>query len=493
MGDRYGTPRNVMAFADDMSALLAVQPLIIDIHQATKYAPLKRTKRRSSSNARHGDIQSGDATTRCEMSRLKRRGSPNCLSGTRKNPQTFRRLVTSKWDSKRSPPGGPETQLHRNAPKHTNTSIMRIPCPRLVPLLLSVWTLPTTTSSLSSPDSCLSNDTFELRLEGRCTYDELRHAVANKLAELATPCAHGDPDFELVSLFHPDQNETEARWTVEELCANAVMEKLGTRESFDFDRFSGMDHEFNKAFFDGQSSWNDGGAKLRGRTKEEADDGGASPEFHGSSKTVVSVKEKHAASRRMTWPDDYENFEQCHLNAAMCCWVDHDPNQDARFHKNTEVCYVDNTRAPSSNHVNAGVSLYGGINGYEAAFCHGFAWEDGSLDDAFKGNLLFLSEIYENMHNRGLSNNVPGAPMCGCIEKMPVVTRADCSMLEYNGRFVFKHSPHTNSITARGKVTIDTVECNGITIDGSHSRADHFGWGGEDGNTYRKPDTVAHF
>jgi hypothetical protein len=110
----------------------------------------------------------------------------------------------------------------------------------------------------------------------------------------------------------------------------------------------------------------------------------------------------------MTWPDNYENFEQCHLNAAMCCWVDHDPTQDAHFHKNTEVCYVDNTRAPSSNHIDAGVSLYGGINGHEAAFCHGFAWEDGSLDDAFKGNLLFLSEIYENMHNHGLSNNVPG-------------------------------------------------------------------------------------
>eukprot|EP00804_Cyclotella_cryptica_P029553 CCRYP_020200-RC/>CCRYP_020200-RC protein AED:0.22 eAED:0.22 QI:826/0.4/0.33/0.83/0/0/6/0/697 len=352
---------------------------------------------------------------------------------------------------------------------------------RSLPLLLSGWTvasssgkshprsLEETTASTSSfypPDPCLSNDTFQLVLDGRCTYDALRNAIADKLSRLSSPCDFSDPNFELVSLFSPEWNETDARSAVEELCTNAIMEKLGPRGSFDFDLFSGMDHEFNKAFFDGQSAWNDGGAKWNGKSVAEpqalVSNGEASPEFHGRSKTILSVKNRHATTRQMTWPDNYENFAQCDLNAAMCCWVDHDPAQEVHFQKNTDICYVDNTRAPSSNHIDAGVALYGGINGLETAFCHGFAWEEGSLDDVFKGNLLFLSEIYENMHNHGLSNNVPGAPMCGCIEKMPVVTRADCSMLEYNGKFLFKHSPYNNSITARGKVTIDTVECNGL-------------------------------
>jgi len=34
----------------------------------------------------------------------------------------------------------------------------------------------------------------------------------------------------------------------------------------------------------------------------------------------------------------------------------------------------------------------------------------------FKGNLLFFSEVYENMHNRGLAKSVPGVQKgCFCI------------------------------------------------------------------------------
>jgi hypothetical protein len=34
------------------------------------------------------------------------------------------------------------------------------------------------------------------------------------------------------------------------------------------------------------------------------------------------------------------------------------------------------------------------------------------------------------MYQRGYVRNVPGAPMCGCLEKMPVVTRSDCTEIE---------------------------------------------------------------
>lgn len=264
----------------------------------------------------------------------------------------------------------------------------------------------------SEPEPCLVNERFLLSLEGTCSYDVLHRTVADKLIERGLSCPNSDPTIEIISLMGAD-NETEARSMINDMCHDAILLALTTKFGpFVFDRFSSMDHDFNKAFFDGQSSWNDGGLSLKQlRNPSPIFPGGASNEWRGNSKAVVDIFDKQANRRQMTWPDNYKNFENCQLNAAMCCWVDHDPTLDAEFHNNTEICYVDNERAPSSNHINAGFSLYGDIHGHESAFCHGFAWESGSLDDIFKGNNLFMSEIYKNMHNRGLTNNVPGKLM----------------------------------------------------------------------------------
>jgi hypothetical protein len=46
----------------------------------------------------------------------------------------------------------------------------------------------------------------------------------------------------------------------------------------------------------------------------------------------------------------------------------------------------------------------------------------------YKGNNLFYISMYDDhMYQRGYVRSVPGAPMCGCVEKMPIVTRADCT------------------------------------------------------------------
>jgi hypothetical protein len=257
-------------------------------------------------------------------------------------------------------------------------------------------------------EPCLTEETFQIVMEGSCSYDLLHNAVTQKLSELELSCPNSDATSEIVSYLDVE-NELDARSMVTEMCKYAVLMALTKSGPFVFDRFSGMDHDFNKAFFDGQSSWNDGGLTLKQARNPPIDyDGGASAEWRGNSKAIVDIFERHADRRQMTWPDSYQNFEGCQLNAAMCCWVDYDATLDAEYHNNTEICYVDHERAPSSNHINAGFSLYGDIHGHEEAFCHGFAWESGSLDDIFKGNHLFLSEIYENMHNKGLTNNIPG-------------------------------------------------------------------------------------
>jgi hypothetical protein len=253
--------------------------------------------------------------------------------------------------------------------------------------------------------SCLQEKSFSVALL-RCSYDLLVGAITSKMAEFDS-CALNDSTLETLSLLSVG-TVAEARVTVEQMCKSAVRNTLNGRKIFNFHRFSDMDYDFNKAFFDGGSSWNDGGASLQKPERwtwshPDPFTYGASNAFRGNARRVHYTAHHFARSRPMSWPDEFENFNGCVANSAMCCWVDHDETRDA-YKKNTDLCYVDH-RATSSNHMKSGLGLF---LGSENAFCHGFAWEDGSLDDLLKGNLLFLSEIYGNMHTQGLSKNVPG-------------------------------------------------------------------------------------
>eukprot|EP00804_Cyclotella_cryptica_P026157 CCRYP_013045-RA/>CCRYP_013045-RA protein AED:0.08 eAED:0.08 QI:177/0.92/0.64/1/0.92/0.85/14/257/1181 len=314
------------------------------------------------------------------------------------------------------------------------------------------------------PISCLKEKTVQLMLPGRCSYDLLFAAVEEKMSGLRS-CRDNHPDFEIMAMLNVG-TVNDAKKTLDRLCNDALVPNMKGRAVFEFDSFSNMDYDFNKAFFDGRSSWNYGGMTFKQAQKAKnnpiTNSGGASNKFHGNSKRISFIAQNVAGIRTISWPDNFENFDRCATNSAMCCWVDHDESQDDHYKKNTDICYVDYSRAPLSSHIHSGMGIF---DGSENAFCHGFAWEDDSLNDVFKGNLLFLSEIYENMHNRGLSKSLPGAPMCGCVEKMPVVTRADCSKLEWRGNFIFRHAAflnYTNLVLAQGQATLDVVECDGI-------------------------------
>merc|ERR1711862_519107 len=43
-----------------------------------------------------------------------------------------------------------------------------------------------------------------------------------------------------------------------------------------------------------------------------------------------------------------------------------------------------------------------------------------------KGNELFMVGFMNNFYNNGNVEQVPAAPMCGCVDRMPVVTNAKC-------------------------------------------------------------------
>ena len=43
--------------------------------------------------------------------------------------------------------------------------------------------------------------------------------------------------------------------------------------------------------------------------------------------------------------------------------------------------------------------------------------------------------MYDHLYQRGYVREVPGAPMCACVEQMPVVTRADCTQTDVQERW----------------------------------------------------------
>merc|ERR1711862_108488 len=78
--------------------------------------------------------------------------------------------------------------------------------------------------------------------------------------------------------------------------------------------------------------------------------------------------------------------------------------------------------------VNDGYSIYGQYQTNDV-YCEAFAWgtDKGSIKSALKGNALF--EIgFANMLN-GSVEQIPGAPLCGCLDRMPVVTNTKCTQV----------------------------------------------------------------
>jgi hypothetical protein len=172
------------------------------------------------------------------------------------------------------------------------------------------------------------------------------------------------------------------------------------------------------------------------------------------------------------------NFENCANNVAMCCWVsdrlaDDGGNGDceqpydeecvnADPSDNTDICAVDLRFSRTSNSVKNGLLLFpGGREGQ--THCHGFAWTEDDLDvsNIFKGNNLFHIAAFDHLVNRGYVKNVPGAPMCGCVEQMPFVSRADCTEMKLVQATTFTFQDGTVEVTASGEWEVEFNSCEG--------------------------------
>ena len=259
----------------------------------------------------------------------------------------------------------------------------------------------------SPPDfvSCLNGLSLNFLLRGNCSFHLLREQFEARMSTRTVSCQENDADMEIMAVLNTvSVHEAEAKF--DELCQDGIKDMMQQRRIFDLYRFSNKDSY--KAFFDGRSSWIDGGTAAY-QVSDPQDYSNSSvtlDDFEGNSDHIQSIYQHVAKRRPMSWPEHLDNFHNCSANTAMCCWIEHNSTRNTTYHRNTDICYVEYSRAPSSSHVESGIGLFGEIQ--DGAYCHGFAWEDGSIDDLYKGNLLFAGEIAENMNVHGLSKNIPG-------------------------------------------------------------------------------------
>lgn len=167
-------------------------------------------------------------------------------------------------------------------------------------------------------------------------------------------------------------------------------------------------YHFDSNYFDGGTSWNDGLFP----TSKEVDAG------------RIAKVAPTLTTRPLEWPSDrIANFQDCDLNAVTCCFT-REGQQNIGPAANSKACVHDFAESPRSSHTKNGLTTYGELDTY----CMGFAWDEAAetVETVYKANTLFQISMVKGLWEKDLRGAVPGAPMCGCVEKMPVVTHVEC-------------------------------------------------------------------
>merc|ERR1712071_480991 len=192
------------------------------------------------------------------------------------------------------------------------------------------------------------------------------------------------------------------------LCGSAYL-------SMSFEDITLEEEESITEYFEGGTKWN-----------YEVDNKGE--DLNVSASRVKYAYDNLAEKYQISFPDSHQ-FNNCELRSAMCCFVadrqanDNNGNcadndcDDADPADNTDLCLVNMAKSKRSAHVRDGYS------------------------------------IYDHLYTRGYVEEIQGAPMCGCIEQMPVVSRADCTQVDVKQSVTIGYNKDTELLTASSTIT----------------------------------------
>jgi len=155
----------------------------------------------------------------------------------------------------------------------------------------------------------------------------------------------------------------------------------------------------------------------------------------------------------------------CAAQTAMCCW-----HRDRQYFDDNGGCDSRNcaNKNPADNtdlcwtELEGEVFPYPGSTTEKAVHCHGLAWSSDTsgkdINEKGKWNTLFYVSLYDHLNKRGYAeglaqdpNLMVEQPMCGCIEDMAPVARADCSE-------IVGTASYTATLDEEGLIVINPVE-----------------------------------
>mmetsp|Transcript_12194 Transcript_12194/g.20208 ORF Transcript_12194/g.20208 Transcript_12194/m.20208 type:complete len:567 (+) Transcript_12194:39-1739(+) len=177
---------------------------------------------------------------------------------------------------------------------------------------------------------------------------------------------------------------------------------------------------------------------------------------------IVAFRNDEAATTMMG--TGAESINRCENQAIMCCFgrdrqsgddngnCDSDDCDDADPGDNTDLCSV--------------------AGDEDDIHCHGVAWaaDNNDATSRMRLNNLFFVSLFDHMYTRGYVGDInapanSAAPMCGCIEDMPVVSRADCTQID-------AELTVTLNIDADGLLTAATQEEPDLQVNFNACRAE---------------------
>ena len=162
------------------------------------------------------------------------------------------------------------------------------------------------------------------------------------------------------------------------------------------------------------------------------------------------------------------HLSHCQNQVMMCCFgrdrqyrdgngdcmprdCDNKPPGD-----NSNLCYSDET-PPTA------------YPGDETIHCHGIAWAEDDADPSsiLRYNNFFYVLMHDHMYSRGyVEPSVEGALMCGCIEDMNPVVRADCSEVRMKTDYSISFGANGLEVVPN-PLDFKFRACRGITPDGT--------------------------
>ncbi|KAL7550659.1 hypothetical protein ACHAWF_013875 [Thalassiosira exigua] len=353
-----------------------------------------------------------------------------------------------------------------------------------------------------------------LDLQGPCTYDKLVAEYASQVymatgalaecaaGEVSTATAQSDFDLKLEDAYPGMSAEDAATQLCHDMYDTQAVTPFG--EAFDVDTNDPTLH-FEQKFYNGQGPWQE-----EVETIYETDDQTPTSRLREDARHLREFYLGDGSYSKVEWPNQLTQFEDstCTMNAAMCCWprdrqandgngncaTPYDENcQDNDPADNTNLCFADLKDGNDSSGFNSdlGFMSFPDDNnaGEGAIHCHGFAWSDDPYHHTarYKSNNLFFVSGYDHLHQRGYAKNIPGMPMCGCMDQMPMATRSDCTQVdltedwhvEFDGQnfkgVMDKIEIDFNACVGRGGRRNDLWTYHARLYDEGHADRRHFG------------------